>query len=91
MFSQGFFTRGISIDHFDRAVVFCEAFNLESVLAYIRTLFSNNAEYNVVRTAAENMHFSPVYPLNADEQEAGLLSCCLLLRFLGAVNPIVYR
>lgn len=70
--------------------MFCEASNLESVLAYIRTLFSNNAVYNVVRTAAENIHFSPVYPVNADELEAGLLSCCLLLWFLGAMNPIVY-
>lgn len=54
--------------------MFCEASNLESVLACIRTLFPNNAVYNVVRTAAENMHFSPVYPMNADEQKTGLLS-----------------
>lgn len=70
--------------------MFCEASNLESVVTYIRMFFSNNAVYNVARVAAENMHLSPVYPMNADEQEAGLLSCCLLLRFLGAMNPIVY-
>lgn len=70
--------------------MFCEASNLESILAYIRTLFSNNAVYSAVRTAAESMHSSPVYAVNADEQEAGLLSCCLLFRFLGTVDPIVY-
>lgn len=70
--------------------MFCEASNLESVLAYIRTLFSNNAVHNVARTAAENMYFSPVRAMNADEKEVGLLSCCLLFRFLGAVNSIVY-
>lgn len=58
---------GLAVDHFDRATTFCEASNLESVLAYIRTFFSKRYMYFVIRTAAENMHFSPVYPMNADE------------------------
>lgn len=66
LFSHGFLQEELAFDHLDRAVVFCEASNLESVLAYIRKLFFSNAEYNVVRTVAENMHFIPVYPLNAD-------------------------
>lgn len=85
-----FFQEELAFDHFDRAVVFCEASNLESVLAHIKTFFSSTAVHYVIRTAAANMHFSPVYPVNADEQKAGLLSCCLLLRFLGVMNPIVY-
>lgn len=68
----------------------CFVRHLESVLAYFRPLFSNNAVHYVIRTAAANMHFSPVYPMNADEQKASLLSCCLLLRLLGVMSPIVY-
>lgn len=81
---------GLAVDHFDRATMFCEASNLVSVLAYIRTFFSNGHMYFVIRTAAEKMHLSPVYPMNADELKAGLLSCRLVLRFLGVMNPIVY-
>jgi len=81
---------GLAVDHSDRATTFCEESNLESVLAYVRTFFSKRHMYFVVRTAAENKHFSPVYPMNAAEQKAGFLSCCLLFRFLGVMNPIVY-
>lgn len=82
--------KGLAVDCFDRATMFCEAFDLESGLAYIRTFFSNRHMYFLIRTAAEKMHFSPVYPVNADEQKADLLSCHLPLRFLGVMNPIVY-
>lgn len=80
----------LTVDHFDRAAMFCELSNLESVLAYIRTFFSNRRVYFVIRIAAEKRHFAPVCPMNADEQKGGLLSCCLLLRFLEVMNPIVY-
>ena len=66
--------KGLAVDHFDRAAMFCEASNLESVLAYIRTFFSNRCMYFVIRTAAEKIHFSPVCPINVDEQKVGLLS-----------------
>lgn len=82
---------GLAAVHFNTATTFCELPNLEFELAYIRTVFSNGLMYFTIRTAVENenMHSNPVYSVNADEQKA-LLSWCLLLRFLGVMNPIVY-
>lgn len=82
---------GLAAVHFNTATTFCELPNLEFELACIRTVFCNGLVYFMIRTAVENenMHSNPVYSVNADEQKA-LLSWCLLLRFLGVMNPIVY-
>lgn len=39
MFNHAFLQEELAFDHFDRAVVFCEASNLESVVTYIRIFF----------------------------------------------------